>query len=79
MADFQLTDKELVVVPNLTDLFYCQQSGVSKRITANQILSNINNFSDASALDGTEIVYIYQGSNKRMLVSELVNYIKEEL
>ena len=76
MADRQIKDFDTVVTPALTDYFVCQQSGVTKKQTAAQILSNISNMSAASTLDGTETTICRQGGiNKKMTLENLAGYI----
>ena len=76
--DKQITDYDLVTTPALTDYFICQQSGVTKKQTSAQILSNISNMSASAALDGTEITVCRQsGVNKKMTLSDLAAYIIE--
>lgn len=78
MADKQITDYDLVTNPAITDIFVCQQSSVTKKQTAAQILSNVSNLSAASTLDGTEIAICRQGGvNKKMTIANLAAYIIE--
>jgi hypothetical protein len=80
MAIKQITNYSLVSVPAVTDEFLCQQSGVTRKITANQIINNITNLSAASTLDGTEITVLQQaGTNKKITLENLAAYIISEL
>jgi len=75
MANVQISDKDLVAVPALTDLFLCEQEGVVKKITSDQILSNLPNMDAADALDGTEVLFCSQTTNKQITVNDLAVFI----
>jgi hypothetical protein len=80
MADQQITDYTQVTVPAVTDEFLCQQSGVTLKITADQIIGNIANLDAASALDGTELTVCQQsGVNKYITLEDLATYIISEM
>jgi hypothetical protein len=76
MADKEIKDYNQVTVPALTDVFACQQSGVTRKQTSSQILSNVANMTAASALGGSEVTVVRQGSaNKKVTMAVLANYI----
>jgi hypothetical protein len=80
MATKQITQFNPVITPAVTDELLCQQSGVTRKITSNQIISNIANLSAASALGGTEITIIQQsGTNKKITLTALANYIISQI
>lgn len=80
MATREITDYTAVVTPAVGDEFVCQQSGVTKKISSNQILTNITNLSAASALDGTEELVIMQsGANYKITSLALAQYIMDNL
>ena len=80
MATKTITSYTQVTTPAVTDELLCQQSGVTRKITANQIISNITNLSAASTLDGTEITVLQQsGVNKKITLENLAAYIISEM
>jgi hypothetical protein len=79
MAIQEITDYSAVVTPAITDELLCQQGGVTYKITASQIIGNIENLDAASALDGTELVLVQQsGVNMQMTIDDLAAYIVSE-
>ena len=81
MADREITDPgwNPVVTPTPDDIFICQQGGVTKKITAEQILSNIANFDNAATLTGGETIFCKQGSDsKKITIATLADYIISE-
>ena len=79
MADLEIKDFVQVVTPALTDVFVCQQSGVTLKITASQILGLISVMSNAGALAGTETTIVRQSSeNKKATLASITDYILEQ-
>lgn len=80
MATREITDYTAVATPAVGDEFVCQQSGITKKITTTQILSNISNLDAASALDGTEsLVIVQSGDNYKITSLALAQYIMDNL
>ena len=76
MANKQIKDYNQVSGPSLTDTFVCQQSGVTKKQTTAQILSNIANLTAAATLDGSETAFIrVSGVNSKVTIDTLADFI----
>ena len=72
----QIKDLTQVVSPALTDVYVCQQGGVTYKATADQILGLISAMTASGTIDGTEVTVVRQaGLNKKATLADIAAYI----